>query len=148
MRIFEQSRTFPAQIESLPPSLEFVLSCARACGLPEPLMNSVELSVEEIIVNVCDYAYPGKQGEVGIVCAGLREDSGDSFAVEISDRGIPFDVLSAPVPDISAAIQDRPIGRLGIFLVRKLMDDVRYRHENGRNIVTLVIKNAGNAACA
>lgn len=148
MRVFEQSRTFPAQIESLAPSLEFVLSCALACGLPEPLMSPVELAVEEILVNIYDYAYPGQRGEVGIVCACIREVAGDSFAVEVSDRGIPFDVLSVPAPDISAEIQDRPIGRLGIYLVRKLMDDVRYRHENGRNIVTMTIKNTGHEAPA
>ena len=57
--------------------------------------------------------------------------------MEIADNGKPYDPLSAPPPDIDSALDDRPIGGLGVYLVRQLMDDVRYCHDRGWNKLTL-----------
>ncbi len=58
--------------------------------------------------------------------------------IEIIDWGLPFDPLSKPVPDIKAPAQERTIGGLGIYLIRKVMDEVKYRRDAGRNILTLI----------
>lgn len=132
--------TFPAQIESLYPFLEFVLSCAGDCGVDEARRRDIELVMEEILVNIFDYAYPDRPGEVSIRCGTTAAGKGNAFVIEIADRGVPFDILSVSEPDLDAGIEERPVGRLGVFMVKKLMDGVRYRHEDGQNIVTLEIR--------
>jgi serine/threonine-protein kinase RsbW len=131
--------TSPARIESLYPSLDFVLSFADRCGIDGVSRRNLELSLEEVLVNIYHYAYPDHPGDVSIHCSRTKGDDSDFLAIEIADQGIPFDILSVPKSDISAGIENRPIGRLGIYFVRQLMDDVRYRHEKGQNIVTLKV---------
>lgn len=134
-----QGVAFPALIESLYPSLEFVLSCAGDCGVDETRRHDIELAMEEILVNIYDYAYPESPGEVSITCGRTAGKKGNIFTIEIADGGVPFDILSVSEPDLDADIEERPIGRLGVFVVKKLMDGVHYRHEKGLNIVTIEI---------
>jgi anti-sigma regulatory factor (Ser/Thr protein kinase) len=91
-------------------------------------------------VNIFEYSYAEKNGNVEVVC---KLDAGN-FVIEIIDSGIPFNILTAKEPDITSGISERSIGGLGIFLIRKLMDDVRYRREGDRNILTLVVKKPGD----
>lgn len=135
----EQGVTFPAKIDSLYPSLAFVVSRAGECGIGEERCRDIELALEEILVNIYDYAYPESPGEVSISCGRTADENGNAFTIEIADGGVPFDILSVSEPDLDADVEDRPIGRLGVFVVKKLMDGVRYRHEKGLNIVTLEI---------
>lgn len=126
-------------MESLYPSLGFVLSCAERAGIDDTRRGKIEIAIEEILVNIFSYAYPGDPGEVIVTCCCNSGDQGIVFTVEVSDRGIPFDILSVPQPDLSASVEDRSIGRLGIYFVKKLMDSVHYRHEEGRNILTITM---------
>jgi anti-sigma regulatory factor (Ser/Thr protein kinase) len=64
----------------------------------------------------------------------------DHFLIEIVDSGIPFDMTSLPDPDLAANVDDREIGGLGIFLIKKMVDEVKYGREAGRNILSLAIK--------
>jgi serine/threonine-protein kinase RsbW len=139
MSILQESRTFPARMESLYPSLGFVLSCAERAGIDDARRGKIEIALEEILVNIFSYAYPDCPGDVSIHCRCSAGDPGDVFSVEISDQGIPFDILSVPQPDLSASVEDRAIGRLGIYFVKQLMDSVRYRYEEGRNILTVAM---------
>lgn len=139
MSILEESRTFPARMESLYPSLGFVLSCAERAGIDDSRRGRIEIALEEILVNIFSYAYPNEPGELTIHCDCGPLETGNVFAVEISDQGIPFDILSVPQPDLSAKVEDRPIGRLGIYFVKQLMDSVHYRYEEGRNILTITM---------
>ena len=68
----------------------------------------------------------------------------DLVSMEISDDGIPYDPLTAPPPDLESELDDRPIGGLGVFLVRELMDSVEYRHEYGRNHLAVKKKLSSN----
>ena len=102
---------------------------------PLDLVFKVNLALEEIVLNVINYAYDDGLHEFQI---SLTSDE-DALTIEVIDDGRPFDPLSdAPKPDVSASIEDRNIGGLGIHLVRKMMDDVRYRREKGKNHLTLV----------
>jgi serine/threonine-protein kinase RsbW len=127
--------TLPAQLECLQEFLAAVSSCAKSQGFSTKKVQEIELATEEALVNIFKYSYPEGVGDVEVVCT--FEDN--TLMVDIIDLGIPFDVTSVPDPDINADISDRKIGGLGIFFIKKLMDDVQYQRENGRNILRLVV---------
>ena len=106
-------------------------------GIPPATAYAVNLSVDELLTNTISYGYEGS-GEHRIDLM-IRLD-GDVLAVEISDDGIEFAPDSADDPDTHASIEDRPIGGLGIFLTRQMMDSFDYRRDEGRNVVTLTKK--------
>lgn len=127
---------FPATLSSLQPLSGFVLSRAEAAGFGAERLGEIELVLEELLVNVFNYAYPGGQGEVEVSCA--AEPDG-RLRVEIADAGVPFNPLTREDPDLEADLAERGVGGLGIFFVKRLVDDVRYRREGGKNILTLRI---------
>jgi len=86
------------------------------------------------LVNVINYAYPDKYGNIEITYE-VKEDK--RFVVEIVDWGIPFDPLSLPKPDVEAPMEKRKVGGLGVYLIRTIMDEVNYRRDQNRNILTL-----------
>ena len=131
------SITLPAKLDSLYESMNFVSSCARQLGFGNEKISEIELAIEEVLVNIYNYAYKdnGLDGTVEITC---ELDNTQSFVIQIIDSGVPFDILAVKEPDVTAKIDDRQIGGLGILFVKRLMDDVRYRRETGKNILTLV----------
>jgi anti-sigma regulatory factor (Ser/Thr protein kinase) len=103
---------------------------ALALHLPEETLFQVRLVLEEVLMNVISYGAGG--GAVPHVQLSMaQEDS--TLSMEIADNGIAFDPLQLPAPDLDAEIDDRPIGGLGIFLVRELMDSVTYRRDGDWN---------------
>jgi len=114
-------RSFPADTGRIPEVVRFVADRAAVAGLDPEGVKRLELAVEEAVVNVCHYAYPGEGGVVVVRVAG--EPS--RLTVEVEDAGRPFDPLSAPAPDLAAPIDERRVGGLGIVLIRRLMDEVR-----------------------
>lgn len=137
--------TLPGKLASLYIFIDFVTSCARDQGFGSEKISEIELALEEVLVNIIKHAYKecGIDGDIEITC---NIDDAGSLFIEIADSGTPFDIFSAREPDIFADIDERQIGGLGIFFVKKLMDDVRYRRENDRNILTLVVKNTSSPA--
>ena len=130
----ERSLTLNNDIQQIARLAEFTGSIAEDTHMDNALAMSINLALEEAITNVIMYAYPqGKGGQVQIDAV-IREGSLDFI---ISDTGIPFDPTAAPEADTSLGVEDRPIGGLGIFLVRKIMDKVSYRRENGKNILSM-----------
>lgn len=96
------------------------------------------LVIEEIVVNIVNYAY--SDAEDGYLDIDIyNEAAGDDCIVTITftDHGTPFNPLLKEDPDITLSLKERPIGGLGILLVKKMMDDVAYRFDQGRNILTL-----------
>ena len=91
---------------------------------------------EEVLVNVINYAYPQKEGDVEVYC---HPDEGNRLVIQVSDRGVPFDPLSVPPPDLSQDINSRQAGGLGIFIVRQLADELKYVWDGKRNILTFAI---------
>ena len=96
----------------------------------------VEMAVEEIFVNIANYAYPDRTGQARIRTELLQDPR--RIQITFTDSGIPFDPLKKPDPDISLSLDEKPIGGLGIFMVKKEMDDVQYRYEDGKNILTFM----------
>ena len=105
--------------------------CARL-GLAEEIAFEVNLAVDELVTNTISYDDEGEH-RIELV---LRLEDG-ALVFEIADDGRAFDPLQAPAPDIGASLQDRAIRGLGTYLVRKTMDGVTYRRQDGRNVVTL-----------
>jgi len=126
----------PAKIENLKRWTQSVLECARAQKFEGKRIQEIELALEEALVNICNYSYPEKTGEVEINC----KLDGRHFIIEIIDSGIPFDITSVSDPDLTSNVEERKIGGLGIFLVKKMVDEVRYRREKDQNILNLIIK--------
>ena len=125
-----------AKLANLAMVVQSVSACAKEAGVGAEKLMHVELATEEALANICNYAYPQGAGEVVVRC---KADEG-LFTIEIVDSGIPFDPTARPDPDLTKDITERPLGGLGVFFVKKLMDGVKYRRENGRNILVLTIR--------
>ena len=111
--------------------------------LPSGMSFDVTLAVDELVTNAIGYGFDD-DGEHPIDIALCLD--GDRLTVEIADDGKAFDPLQVPEPDLSAPAEERAKGGLGIYLVRKTMDAVAYRRENGRNVVTLTTHAARRPA--
>ena len=95
----------------------------------------IDMAVEEIFVNIAHYAYAAGGGTAEITAR--TEGDPVEAVIEFRDAGVPYDPLSRPDPDVTLSAEDRRIGGLGIYMVKKSMDEVRYRNEAGRNILTI-----------
>jgi len=131
--------TLPAVLENLPKFSESIAGCAREQGLSQKKILDIELALEEVLVNIFSYAYKDMEGDVHVCCS---TDPDGKFVIEIVDTGAPFDVLAKEDPDTSIDIMDREIGGLGIFLTKKLMDDVNYERDGDKNVLTLTLEIA------
>ncbi|MBR6020273.1 MAG: SpoIIE family protein phosphatase [Lachnospiraceae bacterium] len=133
-----QSLTVPAQTDRLPSVLTYVEKALSDAGCPEKTLMSIDVAVEEIFVNIANYAYEGEPGEATItVGTEPVADGATEAAISFSDSGKPFNPLEKPDPDVTLSADERTVGGLGIFMVKKSMDDVSYRREDDRNIVTI-----------
>jgi len=129
------SETFVGDPSIVPAVLDFVTEAAGAAGLHPARLLHLQLAVEEVVVNICTYAY---QVPPATVTIGTSVVAG-RFLVEITDRGVPFDPCTAPDPDCAADLAHRPVGGLGILLARRMMDEVHYRRDRDQNILTMAI---------
>jgi anti-sigma regulatory factor (Ser/Thr protein kinase) len=112
-------------------------------GLSEAERFPFELALEEVFMNIVMH---GSQGLTGVRAVVALEHVDQAFTLTVSDTGNPFDPLAAPPPDTDAAMEDRPIGGLGIYLIRTMMDAVEYRHEDGHNVLVMHKRIGAEAA--
>ena len=134
MAEFIGQREFPADDRVLDEVLEYITGSLENAGCPPRALMQIEVSAEEIFVNIAHYGYPEGAGKARIT---LSLGEGPSAVVEFADRGVPFDPLAKPDADITLSAEERRIGGLGILMVKKAMDHVSYRREAGENILTL-----------
>lgn len=130
-------REFAAKKDSLNEILEFVDSELEKVSAPMKVMTQMDVSIEEIFVNIASYAYSDNanaSAEIGV------EASENQITVVFEDSGIPFDPLAKADPDITLSAEERGIGGLGIFMVKKFMDDVSYQRVDDKNILTILKK--------
>jgi len=112
----------------------FVSDVCATVHLDDDTATTVELAIEEAVANVMNYAYPLEwEGKIHVKAYA----SAGKLCFEISDSGIPFDPTTANEADVSLSVQQRSIGGLGIYLIRKYMDSMEYKRVEGRNILTL-----------
>ena len=131
------SLTLVAQAESLGPATEFVRKGAREANLPESRIGELDLLIEEILMNIARYAYP--ESAPGVVTVTYSIAAPGELTVEVGDRGVAFDPLTADAPDLTLDLEHRPIGGLGIFMLRSFAKSLAYRREQGWNRLTFGI---------
>ena len=130
--------TFPAKTESLNEVLRFVEETLEGFECPMKIQTAICVAIEEVFVNVAHYAYPESVGDMTLHI-GFDEVS-RTITFRMTDKGIPFDPLKKPDPDITLSAEDREIGGLGIFIAKKTMDSLSYSYENGENVLTMIKK--------
>ena len=133
-----KSRTFPAKTEALSEVLSFAEEMLEKYECPMKIQTAICVAIEEVFVNVANYAYQNKDGDMTIYIAFNEENREISF--RMADNGIPFDPLKKPDPDITLSAEEREVGGLGIFIAKKTMDSINYVYENGENILTMIKK--------
>ncbi len=129
-------KTFAASMETIPDIVGFVSETASTMGVHPKRVMHLELAVEEAAVNICSYAYEIPPGEVTIRIS--RET--EVVRIELVDAGVPFDPLAADAPDIKSELENREVGGLGIFLIRRMLDEVHYSRSGDRNILSLAVR--------
>lgn len=99
-------------------------------------LNDILIAGEEAIVNVLRYAYPGQKGDLEVIVE--YSSPQNSYSIELIDSGIAFNPLERLEPDINAPVEERPIGGLGIFMIKKMMDELSYSRDKEQNKFKLV----------
>ena len=127
--------TLEAKDENLDKALAFVDGHLETLGCSMKTQMQIDVAVEELFVNVAHYAYTPNTGTVTL----RFEKKTDPLAAEITliDSGIPYDPLAKKDPDVTLSAEERQIGGLGIYMVKKSMDDVRYQYTDGKNVLTI-----------
>ena len=133
-RIDAHHLTLHNKVQQLSLLAPFIEAVAKENNLDKGLASSLNLALEEAVTNVVLYAYPTDTDGTIDIDAGTV-DGGLKFV--ISDSGTPFDPTKAPEVNTEASVEERPIGGLGIHLVRNIMDSVQYEYKDGKNILTL-----------
>ena len=129
------NKTFPAKTEALLDVLGFVEEQLESYECPMKIQTAICVAIEEVFVNVAHYAYGGKEGDVTFAID--FEEETRNVTIQMTDKGVAFDPLKKPDPDITLSAEEREIGGLGIFITKKTMDLVTYAYENGENILTM-----------
>jgi anti-sigma regulatory factor (Ser/Thr protein kinase) len=114
----------------------------RSGGVPPDLSGELELIVEEVLVNIVNYAYPAPGA--GRVAIDARLDD-EGVTLVFRDHGVAFDPLARDIPDVDESFESRPIGGLGIFLTMELASRVCYERRDGSNVLTVVKRLDGGA---
>ncbi len=127
--------TIEAKLDQLDNVLDFVNSHLEVVDCPMKVQMQIDVAVEEIFVNIASYAYAPNIGSATILMK--TESDPKSATITFIDSGIPYNPLAKPDPDVTLSAEERQIGGLGIYMVKKSMDDMQYRYENGKNILTL-----------
>ena len=125
----------PANLDHLAEVTAFVDEELEKFGCPMRVQLQIQLAIEEIFVNIVSYAYHPKNGEAEVRCEVLEDPL--RVVIQFLDGGTPFDPLAREDADTSREALESRIGGLGILLVKKTMDDVKYVYENGKNILTI-----------
>ncbi len=133
----------PGKLDNLHALMGFVTSYAAQQAFGGEKTAAIELALEEIFINIIKHAYTERciEGDIEVAC---WIDGSKSLIIEIADSGEFFDPFSIQNPDTTADIENRRIGGLGIYFVKKIMDEVRYRRENDRNVLTLAISHSAS----
>lgn len=125
--------TLKNQLADLAPLAERIRASLNGLGLSERDLFCIDLVCDELITNTIKYGYADTAEHQIAVNLSVRPHE---IVIELEDDGQPFNPLNNAAPDTTLALQDRPIGGLGIHLLREMMDHCEYRHTNGKNCVT------------
>lgn len=127
-------KVYAASDDTLADALALVEEELEKVDCPMKWVMQITVCVEEMFVNVAHYAYGEGAGDVTMQI----DTTPSSVSITLIDSGMAFDPLAKDDPDITLSAEERGIGGLGIYMVKKSMDEVRYERKNGQNIFTMV----------
>ena len=130
----EKSIILANELSEISKLSEFIEEIGNQFALTPDVIFNLSLVLEEAVVNIISYAYPKEDHEKSYLSARMNEDS---IILVLTDTGKEFDPTTAPETDVTLAADDREIGGLGIFLIRQIMNEVRYERIDGKNVLTL-----------
>lgn len=124
-----------AAVENIRLVTQFVDDVLKEHGCPASVQRQIDVAVDEIFGNIAQYAYTPGTGTVRV----RAEVTGNppTAVIAFVDCGVPYNPLSQPAPDVHAPLEERQAGGLGIFLVKKTMDEMTYAYEDGQNCLTI-----------
>lgn len=125
----------PARLDELDRVLEFVQTELEKVDCTPQMQTQMAIAVEEVYVNIAHYAYQPDCGDAIVRCQVGGEPL--RVVVQFEDSGKPYNPLARQDPDITLSAEERQIGGLGIFMVKKMMDSVEYHYQDGKNILTI-----------
>lgn len=125
--------TRAAELESLQVFRGFITECCAKFDIPSDIVLDLKLAVDEACTNVIEHGYKGM--DPGSIILSFRIES-DRILVQITDFGHVFEPADAPKPDVEAALEDRPLGGLGLFLIYQTMDNIDYQSSGDGNTLT------------
>ncbi|MCF0168576.1 MAG: ATP-binding protein, partial [Bacteroidales bacterium] len=132
--LIKKEITFKNELDEIPRIAAFIEGLGEELGLSAPIMGSIQLAIEEAAVNVIEYAYPDKAEGLNSLSVSFKDGM---MIFVLTDCGTPFDPTAASEPDITLPAEQRPVGGLGIMLVKKIMNTVTYLRIDGQNKLTM-----------
>lgn len=127
--------TLPAVREKIPAVIDFVNRELESLGYPVKTEAQIDIAIDELYSNIVSYGYDEGRGEVTVRLETEREPR--AVTIAFVDSGRPFNPLERTDPDVTLPARERKAGGLGIYMVKKSMDDVRYEYRDGKNILTV-----------
>ena len=127
--------TIGARTDNLDQVIAFVDESLEAADCSMKAQMQIDVAVEEIFVNSAQYAYAPAEGEA-VIRLDTEKDPG-AVTITFIDSGVPFNPLAVEEPDVTLSAKDRKVGGLGIFMVKRSMDDVAYEYADNKNILTI-----------
>lgn len=129
----ESEITVSARTEMIPIISQFIERLMSASGFDLKKIMEIQLAAEEACTNIALYAYPGREGNIHI-----KASDDDRFVLTIEDDGTPFDPTKQDDPAMQAKAEERPVGGLGIYLIKTYVDGISYEFKDGKNILRLI----------
>ena len=126
---------FEATLENIPAVTAFIDEQLEALDCSMKAQMQIDIAIDELFGNIAHYAYPGGAGDATVRFG--FDEAARTASIAFIDGGVPFNPLEKADPDVTLSAEERGIGGLGIFMVKKTMDDLTYRYEDGKNILTL-----------
>ena len=127
--------TITATVENIGTVTDFVNEQLEALDCPMKAQMQIDIAIDELFGNIAHYAYHPEVGNATVRVEVTEEPL--AVIVTFIDRGVPYDPLNAAEPDITLSAEDRQLGGLGIYMVKKSMDEISYEYKDGKNILSI-----------
>lgn len=127
--------TIAATLENIETVTDFVNEQLEALDCPMKAQMQIDIAIDELFSNIAQYAYNPDVGDATVRVEVVNDPL--SVIITFIDGGVPYDPLSAADPDTTLAAEERALGGLGVFMVKKSMDEIAYRYEDGKNILSI-----------
>ena len=130
--------TIAATVENIETVTDFVNEQLEAIDCPMKAQMQIDIAIDELFSNIAQYAYGTETGQATVRVEALEDP--ESVMITFMDNGVPYDPLAKADPDTTLSADEREIGGLGIFMVKKSMDDISYEYKDGQNILRIIKK--------